>query len=71
MSELLHIFDALEGKGWVCLLKWDGERDSKTKTVVVSHLTEDKFFRGDFHDFEQGLRGLRDWLKEQRVIWDD
>jgi hypothetical protein len=65
VEQLVQIFDDLERKGWVCLLKWDGERTSKTKTVVVSHASADKVFRGDFNDFEQALEHLQNWLRKQ------
>jgi hypothetical protein len=66
MTELLQIFDELEARGWVCLLKWDGERASKCKTVVISK--SDKLFRGDFCDFEQALASLRIWLQKEQVV---
>lgn len=67
MEELIRIFDELESKGWVCLLKWDGERTSMRKTVLVQNAADDRFFRGDFDTFGQALESLWEWLIEQDV----
>jgi hypothetical protein len=65
MEQLVQIFEELERNGWVCILKWDGQRTSMTKTVVVSRAFGDKLFRGDFHSFEQALEHLQKWLREE------
>lgn len=67
MEQLIRIFDELESKGWVCLLKWDGERTSMRKTVIVQNAADDRFFRGDFDTFVQALESLREWLLEPEV----
>ncbi len=68
MAELIEILDALESKGWVCLMKWDGERSSKAKTVVVQKSGEARVFRGDFSNFNQALDQLRTWIDEQGIL---
>jgi hypothetical protein len=65
MDQLVQIFDELERQGWVCILKWDGERASKTNSVVVSRSSDGKLFRGDFTDFDRALEHVQSWLREQ------
>ena len=67
MEQLIRIFDELERKGWVCLLKWDGERTSKRKTVVVQHPAQGSSFRGDFNSFDQAYESFQEWFLNQEV----
>jgi hypothetical protein len=70
MEHLVQLFDELERKGWVCILKWDGERTSKHKTIVVSNAAESKVYRGDFENFDQAREHLQKWLQEQLSVRD-
>lgn len=52
----------LEDKGYVVLLKWDGERDPSKKTVVITKPGEDDYYRKDGNDlielFEEGYKAI-------------
>ncbi len=67
MEELIIIFNELEDMGWVCLLKWDGERNSNKKTIVISFPNKDEFYRSDFDNFEKQVTSIKRWLLDQGV----
>ena len=48
--DILSICQKLENEGLVVVLKWDGERDKNTKTIVVSKPGNEFSFRMDSDD---------------------
>ncbi len=54
--ELLNRVDEAELKGFVVVLKWDGERDSTKKTLFISDPKSDLFIRRDSDDLWNSLK---------------
>ena len=54
--ELLTVCQKLEDEGLVVVLKWDGERETNKKTVVVSKPGSDFSFRMESDDLKHMLR---------------
>jgi len=55
LDHLLSEIEKLENDGAVVLLKWDGERESLTKTVWIGKHESDFSFRKDTDDLEEAL----------------
>lgn len=55
LSELLDEVQRLEDDGFVVFLKWDGERNSRKKTLVISKPGSDVFVRRDSDDMWSSL----------------
>ena len=47
MKDLLSEIEKLEDEGYVVLLKWDGERSSKKRTVMITKPGSEFCLRGD------------------------
>jgi hypothetical protein len=54
----------LETKGFVIVLKWDGERMAKRRTVVINKPGQDDFFRKDCDDIIKGLIEGLTWAEK-------
>lgn len=69
---LLARVQSLEDSGYVILVKWDGERERRKKTVLLSKPGVDELvFRGDGDDLEALLRDLVDRGDELAAEDDD
>lgn len=66
MNELIKIFNELESRGWVCVLKWDGLRSSSKKTILMNG-GQDLNFSLDFDDFNQAIKRLRAWMEDEGI----
>ena len=55
----------LEDRGYVILLKWDGERSSKNKTIVISNPQSDFIYRIDTDSFTTSLLTALEQIQEQ------
>lgn len=62
LNELLPELERLEKDGAVVLLKWDGERTQKKKSVVILKPGTDYQFRMDTDDLVAAIRrGIADY----------
>lgn len=62
LDELLPELERLEKDGAVVLLKWDGERTHKKKSVVILNPGTDYQFRTDTDDLAAAIRkGIADY----------
>lgn len=60
LDNLVADIEALEEDGAIVLLKWDGERDFKKRTVVVQKPGSDYSFRRDSDDLVEALQAAID-----------
>ena len=56
LDSLLPDIKRIESDGAVLILKWDGERNKLTKTVVVSRTATNYQFRRDTDNLEETIR---------------
>lgn len=56
LDSLTHEIEEIESDGAVVLVKWDGERQSNRRTVVVTRQNTDYVFRRDTEDIVDSLR---------------
>ena len=67
IDQFLDEIEEVRGDGAVVLLKWDGERESKCYTVVITKVEADYVWRQDSDDLENSLRtALADYKASQR-----
>ena len=67
LNEFLPDLERLENDGAVILLKWDGKRELKKKSVVILKPETDYQFRIDTDDLTDGIRkGLDDYDEAHR-----
>jgi len=64
MNELLREVEKLEEDGYIVMLKWDGERSSDKRTVVITKPGEDFCMRRDTDDI---WKTLEDFILEIRT----
>lgn len=56
LDKLIADIEALEADGAIVLLKWDGERKSNKRTIVVFRPGSDYTFRRDSDDIAESLQ---------------
>jgi len=69
MDEICEIFHSLEDRGYICFIKWDGERSSKKKSIMVNTSNPDEYFRYDGHNMDKALTSLINWLKKNDIAF--
>lgn len=64
LNKYLPELEQLEEKGAVILLKWDGERDSDKRTIVILKPGTEYQFHQDTDDLAKALEeGISDFYK--------
>lgn len=54
-SELLQEVQRLEDEGYLVYIKWDGERSTRKKTIIISKEENEVFIRRDADDLWESL----------------
>lgn len=68
IDQFLDEIEEIRADGAVVLLKWDGERNSKRCTVVITKFEADYVWRQDSDNLEDSLRtALSDYKASQRL----
>jgi hypothetical protein len=65
IDEHISDIEALEAAGFIVLLKWDGERTKKKRTILISKPGKDDFFRRDCDDIVSALQEGLKWAERQ------
>lgn len=68
VSQLDALISDLEEKGFVVILKWDGERQKKKKTVLIMRSDLDDVVRIDADDMETGVLQAFEMLEKRGHI---
>ena len=63
-QDQIDTIEALEARGFVIILKWDGERVKHTRTVVITLPNTDYVFHKDTNDLTETLVEALDWANK-------
>ncbi|MGI0119857.1 hypothetical protein [Zooshikella sp. RANM57] len=64
IDELIPLIEDLESQGAVVILKWDGERSTNTKSVVIMRNDTGFSCRTDTDDFTEGFLSVLEEYKK-------
>jgi hypothetical protein len=65
MNNLFGKIEELESKGFVFIIKWDGERSKDKRTVIVSKNGSDFFYRKDGDDL---IKMVEECIQHAKLI---